>query len=132
LITGLDNLKPQYQQQAQRAIKAAAKECYKDSQDNCPVGTNYTASLRISGTHAYYAHIPGSLKGSGKITYPDDLSAEVSYGGESTTGETVDYQWYVEMGTHKMAAQPFLMPAFEHASRLLAIDVAGINALNKI
>jgi len=36
-----------------------------------------------------------------------DLKAEVGFDS--------DHAVYVELGTYKMAAQPYLLPAFEHA-----------------
>lgn len=133
VLKRLDNLKASMNTRVKAVVRRAAKACYSDSQDNCPVGNSTMAvSRQGGGTHVYYSHEAGSLKGSGVIAYPTEFSASVSYGGESSTGEVVDYQWYVELGTYKMSSQPFLHPAFVYAEQLFEIDIQGIMALNSI
>jgi len=47
----------------------------------------------------------GELKGSG-------YSSSIAGGKEAEVGYTAEYAGYVEYGTYKMAAQPYLGPAF--------------------
>lgn len=47
-----------------------------------------------------------------RVEKPRPLVREVKCGGEyASSGEYVDYAVYVELGTSKMAAQPFMRPA---------------------
>jgi HK97 gp10 family phage protein len=50
----------------------------------------------------------GNLRSSIQHRPTGDLSAEVTVGAE--------YAMYVEFGTSKMGAQPYLLPAVEHAA----------------
>lgn len=132
VIGNLESLLAKYQKAAGRAIQNAAKDCYQFSQDTCPVGNSTTKSSYHQGAYQgeVYTHVAGTLKGSGKINKIDDFNVEVSYGGESDTGEYCDYALFVELGTYKMAAQSFLYPAFLDAVDLLSIDLQGISRLN--
>lgn len=49
----------------------------------------------------------GDLKDSATVDFPTPLKAVISYG--------TDHCWYVELGTCKMRAQPYLYPAFQYA-----------------
>ena len=66
------------------------------AKDLCPVGT--PESTGIPG------HIGGTLRNS--ITHVVDEAAGAVY-----IGTNVEYGPYVELGTEKMAAQPYLKPA---------------------
>lgn len=60
----------------------------------------------------------GALRGSAEMTVdssPGTTTGEVSY----NTG----YAIYVEMGTSKMAAQPYLIPAFRTGRHVLIADL---------
>lgn len=60
----------------------------------------------------------GALRGSAEMSIdrgPGTTTGEVSY----NTG----YAIYVEMGTSKMAAQPYLIPAFGTGKRVLIADL---------
>ena len=46
--------------------------------------------------------------------------------GACTVGTNVFYSWYVELGTYKMAARPFLFPAFQRASTNLIAELKAI------
>jgi hypothetical protein len=136
----LDGLSPRFARRVQTAVKRAAKDCYDDSQAIVPVGKDTMVTL-FTGPgqmHVAYSHIAGTLKGSGKITYEGDITmlgdfwAIVSYGGDSSTGEYCDYAVYVELGTRKMAAEPYLLPSYEYAKIILLIDAQGIATLNGI
>ncbi|SRR6266700_2221890 len=45
---------------------------------------------------------------------------------ESEVGFMEDYAPYVELGTYKMAAQPYLMPSFELAAQTLLHDLNSL------
>jgi HK97 gp10 family phage protein len=65
----------------------------------------------------------GALKESGWITYEEGLIT-VGYG-PGVSGD-VDYAIYVELGTYKMAAQPFLVPAFVDACAKIEADLQAL------
>jgi len=68
-----------------RAVKDAAKGMVADAKQHAPVDTGY-------------------LRSSVSMQMLNDLAAEVIVG--------ADYGVYVELGTRRMAAQPFFFPAF--------------------
>jgi HK97 gp10 family phage protein len=45
---------------------------------------------------------------------------------QCTVGTNVFYSWYVELGTYKMAARPFLFPAFQRASTNLIAELKAM------
>ena len=78
----------------QGLINDAVQECYDGSQKDCPYDD--------SNDDAEHEH----LRDSGTMEV-GELSGSVSYG--------TDHCDYVEFGTYKMAAQPYLLPNFEIA-----------------
>jgi hypothetical protein len=50
----------------------------------------------------------GDLKDSATVDFPTPMKAVITY--------STDHCWYVELGTSKMRAQPYLYPAFQYAS----------------
>jgi HK97 gp10 family phage protein len=98
------------------AIVTAARNTLEDSQYMVPVDT-------------------GDLKASGHMIV-GELLAAVVYGDGSQTDKIYDYgdyqadgyAWFQELGTTKMAAQPFLYPAFEDNAYKLLEDIHGILA----
>ncbi len=68
-------------------LMAGAQVIFDYSQELCPVDT-------------------GFLKASGRV-YPTGDDVEIAY--------EADYASFVEFGTYKMAAQPYLRPAFDEA-----------------
>ncbi len=81
-----------------RAIDGAAIRCEAGAKKNCPVDTG---RLR-SSIHEYDTD---GMKHT-------DLSANGHMIYSRKVGTGVNYAWYVELGTYKMSAQPFLMPGF--------------------
>ena len=54
----------------------------------------------------------GDMVSTIRVEKPRDLVREVKCGGSyGESGEYVDYTVYVELGTSRMAAQPFMRPA---------------------
>lgn len=85
VIGNLDKVSAQAQDAIAALIVQATEGTYTDSQDTVAVDT-------------------GELKDSGyKVT---------STRNEGLVGYGTDHCWYVELGTSKMAAQPYLLPAF--------------------
>lgn len=89
----IDTFVQKLQAKVERAIDAAALRCEAGAKKNCPVDTG---RLR-SSIHGGYPVIGGM---GNTYTY------------SRTVGTNVNYAWYVELGTYKMSAQPFLMPGF--------------------
>lgn len=85
----------QLMERKQEAIKAAINKAAFDTEAlakaNAPVDTGFMKS----SIHA----VPGE--------------------GESSVNVGASYSWYVELGTHKMKAQPFLFPAYIKNVRVL-------------
>ncbi len=94
-----------------------------DAKRNCPVGTPASTGIR--------GYIGGSLKKSIRLQVYAKTAGVVhnigvSAGGYITnpnTGLKVGYAWFVEKGTSKMSAQPFLGPAKEKYKRKLPSQV---------
>lgn len=84
----------QYKGALKKALESVGKAAESNAKGNCPVDT-------------------GRLRGS--ITH--QVSGDAVY-----IGTNVEYGKYVEMGTYKQAAQPFLKPAAQdHAAEYSAI-----------
>ena len=82
----LPRLRGLVRQRAGQAVRKAASDIEAGAKDRAPVDT-------------------GALKNSIQAKSTGELSAEI--------GPGVDYGIYVELGTHKAAAQPYLVPAAE-------------------
>lgn len=80
------------------AVQGAGIDCQARAKQNCPVDTG-----RLRASIQYQPYI---------------LSCQV--------GTDVNYCWYVELGTHKMAARPYLYPAYVKASRGLLDEIKGL------
>ena len=66
------------------------------------------AKITFDGDAEMKALVPvdtGRLKGSIEASMVDDFTGNITLGTE--------YMWYVEYGTYKMKAQPFIAPAVE-------------------
>lgn len=85
IFSNLDQLSIGMDHKVNVIIAQAAHQTFDDSQNACPVDT-------------------GLLKASASWETNERFKASVTYG--------TDHCWYVELGTYKMAAQPFLYPAF--------------------
>jgi len=71
-----------------------------------------------------------SLTGAARLTdafksFSKQLDGPVTY----VVGTPVEYSVYVEFGTSRMAAQPYLRPAVEQASRNVAAIFAAADSL---
>ncbi len=98
-----------YQKQlrrANRAVHSAGLTCQKVAKQNCPVGT--PESTGIKGYHG------GRLRQSIQVSNTRYL--------EWTCGTNVFYAIFVEKGTVKMRARPFLTLGFEAGAKQLLAD----------
>ncbi len=95
----LPELQGQLRQQASAAIRKAAYDIEAYAKAVVPVDT-------------------GNLKNSIQTTMEGDLTAIV--------GTHVEYAPYVEYGTYKMAARPYLGPAAEAVRSSLAVAMRGL------
>jgi len=99
-ITGLDELLAALDAEvarieagAEAAVAEAVEGTFEDSQKAVP----YDA---VTKHPPGYVHLKDSAE-----KEAEGLEGSVTYG--------TDHNWYVEMGTSRMGAQPFLNPAFE-------------------
>lgn len=97
----LDEVSVRMAKKLMRAVQAAGIECQATAKQLCPVDT-------------------GRLRASIQYAKTDDASCQV--------GTDVEYAEFVELGTYKMAAQPFLFPAFRLAAQGLLAEAAIIKA----
>jgi len=98
LITQLGLLDVETKVRAMKAIIDAANACADDARATVPVDT-------------------GELRDSEYMLFRE-LEAEVGF--------TAEYAVYVELGTYKMAAQPYLLPAYELAVQQLLSDLSSL------
>jgi HK97 gp10 family phage protein len=89
LFVALDAFTEALKAKANEAVQGAGIECEAEAKQACPVDTG---RLRSS-----IAYTPGDL--------------------ECTVGTPVEYAAFVELGTSKQKAQPYLFPAFLKASQ---------------
>jgi len=104
-IIGVDSLNlalagwlQQFTEGVQTSIEHAVDTCFDGSQQDCPVDT-------------------GELKDSG-VKEVGHLEGSVTYG--------TDHCWYVELGTSKMAPQPYVMPNFTKAGQQLLDELKNV------
>lgn len=123
IISGLQAATEETTGQIERLFAGAADRVYTNSQALVPV-------------------LSGDLKGSGKpeawkdgnsfgwdVSYGDGSATPHTYSYNATeTGGAVDadgYSWFVELGTAKMGAQPYLGPPFEEESQGLVHELGN-------
>jgi len=81
-------------ERAQQAVMGTAYEILKRAADRCPVDT-------------------GALQGSLRVEEGVLEALVIAGGGVRPDGKPIDYAPYVEFGTDRAPAQPFLIPAAE-------------------
>ncbi len=98
VIAAIEAKLAKLQKKIDEAIQGAGIDTAADAKQHCPVDT-------------------GRLRSS--IQYvPRKLQCKI--------GTNVEYAWYQELGTSKMAAHPFLFPAFVRASQNLKRELEKI------
>lgn len=112
-IVGLEKLQKKLKQNVRmedvkKVVRHNGAEMQAKAQQKAPVGT--PESTGIPG------YVGGTLKRSIGLEFTDGgMSAEVE--------PKADYGAYVELGTRKMEAQPYLKPAFEEQSKEFRKDM---------
>lgn len=94
------------------AVQGAGIDCQAEAKRNCPVGTP-------ESTHKK-GYIGGRLRASIQYAKLTPYSCKV--------GTNVYYSRYVEFGTHKMAARPYLFPAYIMARKNLINELKALVA----
>lgn len=98
--------------QLSQIVRKTALDVEKDAAQRTPVDTGFLKSSIYSVTSAgsTYPNVPAptdedatKLKETGPVTNPY----------EAYVGVAANYGIYVEFGTHKMASQPYFIPALE-------------------
>lgn len=105
LAGDLSNASTEVKTRGRQALRKTALDTVRSAKNRAPVDT-------------------GNLKGSIGASFDGDLHAEI--------GPTADYGYWVEMGTSRMAPQPYLAPAadihfplFEEAIAQLGGEILG-------
>jgi HK97 gp10 family phage protein len=117
-----------------KLVTEAAKQIMAQAQTNAPEATGYMASSIYMKTNSQ------STYGNGIGDPPEDSYAleeiETPPSGTAYVAVAANYGIYVELGTRKMGAEPFLIPALELVgqsfqngtmlSQVLAEGIAGL------
>lgn len=112
----------EFQEKILRGLERVGSQAEGYAKDLCPVGTSESTgkpgyiggTLKNSITHAVSGQAPAITSysdNSGKIKGSYSGSAQNSKVPSVYIGTNVEYSPYVELGTSKMAAQPYLKPA---------------------
>lgn len=100
----------------EEAIKVATREMLADAKTRTPVGktrrNNVTIDKGYPSEKHYVTYTGGHLRASSRMRFPAPGVGVVEY--------HASYAMYVEMGTRKMAARPYLRPAFDKTAYRLA------------
>lgn len=114
LIQVLDQVPTQVQIDTKEELATAAYNTFDQSQSYVPVDKgDLKASGRVEETANGYEIVYGDGNSSGKTyNYPE--------------GTADGYSWFTELGTTKMAAQPYLGPAFEEESQAALTRIGNI------
>ncbi len=111
--TGLQNLIKTAPEQIDQAVRATAFGVQAIAQSLSPVLTGANRSSIYTKTSKGNNGSPGNL---GDILPAVEL-------GEAVIGPSMEYSIFLEFGTSKMAAHPYLTPAAEQAPRLFASNI---------
>ncbi len=97
VLGSLDAFGSMMKARLEHAIADATEGTFNDAVDAVPVDT-------------------GELKDSASMTVAP-TKGTVTFG--------TNHAWYIELGTHKMSAQPYLLPAFESNGAKFHLDVSS-------
>jgi len=118
VMKSLDDLLPQFRKSAEKAVlRAGAKPILKAAKDKVPVNTGLLKkSLGVSVSANRSGWISARV-GPRKGFKSKNLTGRKK--GKATEGKMADAQeisWYVETGTPRASAQPFIRPAIDQAA----------------
>lgn len=110
IFAKIDRRIAEIERRAEQAIQGAGIDTQADAKLHCPVGT--PESTGIKGYHG------GRLRASILYKRTGQYSCAV--------GTNVKYGPYVELGTYKMKARPFLFPGYLKGKRNLRTELEAI------
>lgn len=111
--SGLDRLMKTAPEQIDAAVRATAFQVQGIAQALSPVLTGANRNSIYTKTSKGISGTPGELGD----TFPEPNI------GEAYVGPSMEYSPYLEYGTSKMAARPYLTPAAEQAQRLFKANI---------
>lgn len=110
---GLDSLIRNSPEQIDEAVRATAFQIQALAQTLSPV---------LTGANRASIYVKTSKGKSGEPGDMGDFLPDVQQG-EAVIGPSMEYSAYLEFGTSKMAAHPYLIPAFAQAHQLFAQNI---------
>ena len=111
--SGLDRLIQTAPEQVDKAVRATAFQVQGIAQMLSPVLTGANRSSIYTKTSKGTSGTPGAA---------GDVLPDVGMG-EAVIGPSMEYSAFLEYGTSKMGARPYLTPAAEQAPKLFAANV---------
>lgn len=111
--SGLDRLIQTAPEQIDKAVRATAFQVQGIAQMLSPVLTGANRSSIYTKTSKGTSGTPGAA---------GDVLPDVGMG-EAVIGPSMEYSAFLEYGTSKMGARPYLTPAAEQAPKLFAANV---------
>lgn len=115
--SGLKRVAEQLEPQARKVIAKAAFDVESRAKRRAPVDTGaLRASIytSVGGGRSSYSVTKTIAKGLGATAFTDEEKAE---GLSANIGASVEYAIFNEMGSRKMGAHPFLIPALEEVRK---------------
>ena len=124
LMAGLDALQDKIQAAVRPTAQAGAQVFYDEVRLRAPIGTE---------VHGYKGHpkayAPGNLRDSIYQVYSKDHSTETTAHYQvSFNRKKAFYGWFVEFGTAKRAATPYIRPAYD-TQKQPALDASKLKLL---
>lgn len=110
---GLEALIKTSPEQVDTAVRATAFQVQGIAQMLSPVATGANRNSIYTKTSKGNVGSPGEL---------GDILPAVGLG-EAVIGPSMEYSFFLEFGTSRMAARPYLTPAAEQAQRLFAANI---------
>jgi HK97 gp10 family phage protein len=112
-LSGLESLINTGPDQIDEAVRATAFQVEAIAKGLSPVDTGANRASIYTKTSKGASGSPGDL---------GDVLPEVGLG-EAVVGPSMSYSFFLEFGTSKMAARPYLTPAAEQAQSLFAKNI---------
>jgi HK97 gp10 family phage protein len=112
-MTGLEQLQRTAPEQIDAAVRATAFGVQAIAQSLSPVMTGANRASIYTKTSKGTSGTPGNA---------GDVLPEVSQG-QAVVGPSMEYSAFLEFGTSRMGARPYLVPAAEQAQRLFQENI---------